>query len=494
MRPAEQIRRWKTSPLLFVTDAIRAVPSKQQADALMKLPKTKRLSIRSGHGTGKDAFAAWTILWFMSTRTYPHVPCTAPTARQLSDILWSELSKWLRKSILTDEFVLQKDKMFHKDAPKEWWVRAISPSVRASKEDQQETLAGLHADHQLIIVDEASGVLDPVYIPLEGAMTQEDNMVILIGNMTKNTGYFYDTHFHPNISKQWTKLHWDSRDSENVSPGYVQYMLEKYGEESNVFRIRVTGDPPTDDEMSLIPLHWAIACVGNEIEESEDEPLYLAVDVARYGDDKSIILPRRHLTIYPWESFQGMNIMDLAARVYHSKMEQDASGIGIDGIGVGGGVADYLYKTPGGRQFVTEVNTSSASSNKTKYRRLRDELWIAMRDKCMAKMYSFPDVTMRMAGGIDINLGHELANELAGPTYNLDNGYYIVESKPKMKLRGLKSPNIADALAISEYFYGVAYNMWNKVYKIKPKKSKARVYGIGGKRRRGKRSQNWMTA
>jgi len=112
-----KLQLWRESPLTFVTEAIGATPSTQQVEALQAFPKTKRTTIRSGHGTGKDATAAWLTLWFMTTRPYPKVVCTAPTARQLADILWSEISKWLRKSILASEFVLQKDKMFHKDAP-----------------------------------------------------------------------------------------------------------------------------------------------------------------------------------------------------------------------------------------------------------------------------------------------------------------------------------------------------------------------------------------
>ncbi len=127
------------------------------------------------------------------------------------DILWSELSKWLRMSILKDEFVIQKDKMFHKEHPKEWWCRAVSPSVKATKEEQAETLAGFHGEHLLIVVDETSGVPDPVFIPLEGAMTQQDNHILLIGNMTRNTGYFWESHFHAELSKPWIKLHGDSR-------------------------------------------------------------------------------------------------------------------------------------------------------------------------------------------------------------------------------------------------------------------------------------------
>ena len=457
-RIREKLKEWQRSPLLFVNDCIDVEPTDQQADLLAAFPKNKRTTVRSGHGTGKDACASWLILWFMATRAYPKVVCTAPTARQLADVLWSELSKWLRKSLLADEFVLQKDKLFHKDSPKEWWCRAVSPSVKASKEEQAETLAGFHGDHLLIVVDEASGIPDPVFIPLEGAMTQEDNRVLLIGNMTKNAGYFYDSHFHVELRKPWKRLHWDSRYSTNVKKEYPDYMATKYGLESSIYLVRVMGEPPLEDETTLIPLAWAIQCIDNEIHIAEDEPIFLGVDVARYGEDKSIIMPRHGLKIFPWQQFQGMNTISLGGHVLEAFREMEADGIATDVIGVGAGVTDWLQKRPGGYRVVYGVNTASSSSDRERYNRLRDELWLAMRDKCMNAQYWFP------AGNkIEEDMSNELCNELASLTYDFDNqGAFKVESKRQAKLRGVASPNIADALALTEYFHTVAFRVWKK--------------------------------
>ena len=400
------------------------------------------------HNTGKDASASWVILWFMVTRPFAKVACTAPTNRQLRDILVSELSKWLRKSIVADEFVIRKDVIHHKDAPKEWWIRFISPSVKATKEEQAETLAGLHGDHLLIVCDEASGIPDPTFIPLEGAMTQPDNKVILIGNMTKSSGYFHETHFHNEISKDWTKLHWDSRKSSNVDKSYPEYMARKYGVDSNIFRIRVEGNPPLQDETTLIPLWAAQQCVGNEVLIAEDEPLYLGVDVARYGDDSSIILPRQGIRIDPWETFNKLNTIDLGGFINQTYQEVEASGCAIDVIGVGAGVADWLQKH--GMKNLHMVNVAWASSNKEKYDRLRDELWCRVRDNCVLGLYSFPSVK---PAGEQESYGDTLANELASVKYGFNkDGGIKVESKKDMKSRGVKSPNIADALCLTEYF------------------------------------------
>jgi phage terminase large subunit len=427
---------------------------------------------------GKDASSSWAILWFMVTRPYAKVACTAPTNRQLRDILMAELSKWLRGSLVADEFVIRKDIIFHKEAPKEWWIRFISPSVRATKEEQAETLAGLHSEHLLIVVDEASGVPDPTYIPLEGAMTQPDNKVILIGNMTRNSGYFYDTHFHTTISSSWCKIHWDSRKSTIVDKSMPEYFARKYGVDSDVYRIRVMGEPPLQNTNTLIPLWAAEQCIGNEILVADDEPLYLGVDVARYGDDASIILPRHGLKILPWETFRKLNTIDLGGFINQTYQEIGAAGCAIDVIGVGAGVADWLEKRNMPNLF--QVNVANSSSDLEKYNRLRDELWVKVRDKCLLGMYSFPEVAVN---GEHETLGQQLANELAVVRYSFNaHGGIKVESKKELKSRGIDSPNIADALCLTEYFSNTATRVFAKE---KPQHIPERYAGANA-------AQSWM--
>jgi hypothetical protein len=491
----QKFRDWRKDAVLFVNEVLLVNKphikiSTQQLAFLRALPSQKRISIRSGHGTGKDASAAWAVLWFLSTRVNSKVVCTAPTARQLVDILWSEISKWARDSAIQEEFIIQSEKIFHKSAPREWWARSVSPSVKADPADQAETLAGFHGDHLLIVVDEASGVEDPVFIPIEGALTQEDNRVMLIGNPTKNKGYFHDTQFHTEISKQWYRLHWDSRDSENVKPEYPTYMANKYGLDSNVFRIRVAGEPPLEDERTLIPLWWAEQCIGKEIEVDEEEPIYLGVDVARFGEDSSVVLPRHGMKVLPWLKFQGMNTITLADNIIRTYADVGAEGCAVDVIGVGAGTADYLRKQR--MQGLFDVNVSWASSDPSKYALLRDELWWRVKEKCMYGYYSFPDVKLP---GETLSLGQEIANELSSPYYEFNrNGAVKVEGKKEMKKRGISSPNIADALCITEYFYSTA----NRLFKKKTVVDKSRYYKLPSSMIRSHRkgvipgSNNWQ--
>jgi hypothetical protein len=479
----QRLKEWKESPLQFVKECLKVTPTSQQIELLSGpkcIAKHKRTSVRSGHGPGKSAVASWLIIWFMVTRPFAKVPCTAPTNRQLTDVLLSQLSQWLRGSLVADEFVILKDAIRHKEYPKEWWVRFISPSMRATKEEQGETLGGLHDEHMLVVVDEASGVPDPVYVPLEGILTKEDNKVLLIGNMTKSTGYFYDTHFHSEVTKDWNCLHWDSRNSTNVSKSMPEYFARKYGVDSNVFRIRVMGEPPLQDELTLIPLWAAMQCIGQEFEVAEDEPLYLGVDVARYGDDSSIIMPRKGLKIYPWETFRKLNTIDLGGFISQTYQEQEASGCAIDVIGVGAGVSDWLEKH--NMKNLYQVNVTASSSNMEKYHKLRDELWVKVKDNCLLGKYSFPDVKV---SGSEESLGQLLASELATPRYKFNaHGGIVVESKKDMKARGIASPNIADALCLTEYFHNSATRVFAK--------AKEEDYGSRYRNARQTSGQTWM--
>ena len=471
-----KIKAWKQDPLLFVTDCIQVQPSKQQIQLLRTFADSKRTTIRSGHGTGKDASASWIIIWFLVTRLHAKVICTAPTARQLNDILWSEISKWLRQSTVADEFVIQKDKIYHKHAPKEWWCRAVSVSAKSSKDEQAETLAGFHGDHMLIVCDEASGIPDPVYIPLEGAMTQEDNKCLLIGNMTKTKGYFYDTHFHSELKQHWNRIHWDSRESENVIKDMIDYFLNKYGEESSVFAVRIKGDPPSSDSDKLIPLEWAIQCIGNDIYTEDSDPLYLGVDVARYGNDDSIVLPRKGFKIYPWFTYHHLNTISLGGEIQLKGAELDAMGVAIDEIGVGAGVTDWLIKH--NRLPTFGINVANSSSNIKKYHRLRDELWVRVKDNCMKGRFSFPEG----------KLGDTLCDELSSVGYDFNvQGGIVVDSKKFLKTKGIESPNIADALCLTEYFSNVATTVFRDRKKKKVKRAMPGRFGSAGT------SHNWMT-
>ncbi|MDE6837296.1 MAG: terminase, partial [Acutalibacter sp.] len=161
----EAVFYYAEHPVEFVEDIIGATPDQDQARILRSVAANPMTTVRSGHGVGKSAVEAWTIIWFLATRPFPKIPCTAPTQHQLFDILWAEVSKWMRSNpALANELVWTKEKVYMKGYPEEWFAVART----ASKPD---ALQGFHAEDLLFIIDEASGVADSIFEPVLGALS-----------------------------------------------------------------------------------------------------------------------------------------------------------------------------------------------------------------------------------------------------------------------------------------------------------------------------------
>ena len=100
------------NPIDFVEDILHATPDDKQRNILRSLRDYSMTSVRSGHGIGKSAVEAWSVIWFMVTRPFPKIPCTAPTQHQLYDILWAEISKWMRGNpVLKKDLIWTQEKL-----------------------------------------------------------------------------------------------------------------------------------------------------------------------------------------------------------------------------------------------------------------------------------------------------------------------------------------------------------------------------------------------
>lgn len=203
-----------------------------------------RISIVSGHGVGKSMLLAVLILWFLFTHEDAQVACTSPGAEQMYDVLWKELKKWIE---LLDEpfksaFEWESSHVRMRESPQVWFARA-----KTSSKENTEALAGVHADWVLIAVDEASGVEEPIFETMEGALTSGNILVFLISNGTRSIGYFYDTHHKD--KERWQNYAFNSEESPRVDAKYVADIIAKYGEDSVQYKIRVKGEFPDEGIM-----------------------------------------------------------------------------------------------------------------------------------------------------------------------------------------------------------------------------------------------------
>ena len=236
--------------MLYVRQRFGIEPTWQQAKILEAMtPYGAKVSVRSGHGIGKSSTAAWLILWHTETHNYAKVPCTAPSSHQLRDILWGELSKWRRQADMQStargdhpRFALSKLFKLTTDSLYDLAAREWGAFARTAKRENPEALQGFHADHLLFIIDESSGVPEEVFEAAEGALSTPGSRVLLLGNPTRTSGTFYASHHHSR--GDYTPLHFRSQDSPLVDAGYRPRLVRKWGETSNVVRVRADGEFP----------------------------------------------------------------------------------------------------------------------------------------------------------------------------------------------------------------------------------------------------------
>jgi predicted fused transcriptional regulator/phosphomethylpyrimidine kinase len=431
----ERFAEWARDPALFVRDVIGAEPVPWQEKALRALVTHDRLSIRSGHGVGKSAFLSWVIIWWHTMHYPAKTGCTAPTAKQLNDVLWSELAKWHRqmKDPIRSWFEVRSDVLVLKSAPKESFAVA-----RTARKEEPEAFQGLHSDNMLIIADEASGIDDIIFEVSQGAMSTPGAKTILTGNPTRTSGYFFDTH-HKLRDKWWT-LRVASGESKATyeSNAYAQEIADAYGPDSNIFRVRVLGEFPQSEDDVVVPLHLVENAQNRDVKPGPGSVIW-GLDVARFGDDRSALAKRRGNALLDktqfWRGKDLMQLSNLIAAEYEMTPEPDKPHrICVDAIGYGAGVADRLKEMG---YPALAVNVAEQAAAKKNYMRQRDELWFKAREWFM---------------GLDCTMpaDDELAAELTGVKYALTQGGKIqVESKDDMKRRGLRSPDLADAFCMT---------------------------------------------
>ena len=430
---AEQaILRWRAEgPALFAQQALGASPTEQQWQASRELVKSRRVSIRSGHGTGKSAFMAWSILWALVCYHPVKVPVTAPTGHQLSDVLWAELAMWWRKMPpdLMAEFEWAAERFYRKDVPQEAFAAA-----RTSRPEKPEALQGFHAENVVFVIDEASGIPDEVFQVAEGALSTDGAFVVMAANPTRMDGYFYDSH-HKQRGR-WAALHWNAEDSPLVSRDYIEDMAAKYGRESAIYRIRVRGEFAGNPD-GVIPLDLIEGAISREV--NAYGPERWGLDVARFGEDRTALAKRHgNSMLVPVKAWRGKDLMQTAGlvKIEYDNAQRKPEAICVDVIGLGAGVADRMRELG---LPVVAVNVAESPSASERYNRLRDELWFKARE---------------WFAGRDVKIvkDDELTAELTMPNYKvLSTGKIQVESKDEIKKRagGNRSPDLADAFCLT---------------------------------------------
>lgn len=414
-------------------------------DGLLDINKAIQIAVASGHGPGKSALVSWVILWALSTHEDTRGVVTANTETQLRTKTWAELARWHRLFIARHWFSFTATSIYSVDPAHEktWRIDAIAWSERNT-----EAFAGLHNQGKRIVVlfDEASAIPDIIWETTEGALTDRETEIIwgCFGNPTRNTGRFREC--FGRFRHRWITKQVDSRTARLTNKAQIAQWIKDYGEDSDFVRVRVRGVFPRAGSMQFISSEVAEGAASEEREAAHhiSDPRVMGVDVARFGDDQTVICIRigRDARSIPAIKLRGADTMHVAARIVEEAQRHRVDAIFVDGGGVGGGVVDRLRYL---RQPVFEVQfggkpdrSSSTQEGATVYFNKRAEIWGTMRDW--------------LAGGT-IPDDPELIADLTGVEYGytLKDGKDAIqlERKADMKKRGLASPDNGDALALT---------------------------------------------
>jgi hypothetical protein len=434
---------WRDDPVLFAREALSADPWGWQAEALAALATNDFLSIRSAHGVGKSAFLSWATLWYLTTRFPVKILCTAPTGHQLSDVLWAEIALWMSRMnpIFRDQFTLNTEKISVKGAESNSFAVA-----RTARKENPDAFQGMHSENLLLIADEASGIHDAIYEAGEGTISTPGAKMIMTGNPTRRTGYFFDS-FHKQRDYWWRKKvsSFDMEGAPYYNPEYAGRIESRYGKDSNIYRVRVLGEFPIENDDSVIPYWHVEAATKRDVEPIENIRPVWGLDVARFGDCKTALAKRQgNVQLEPiktWKKRDTMEVAGLIAREYEeTPLDMQPSEIMVDAIGVGAGVVDRLREMG---LPARGINVGEAASGRKDMGRLRDELWWRCREWFEQQDCKILD-------------DEELIGQLTSIGYDTESsGKIKVWSKERLRKEGRESPDVADAFVLT--FAGIKH-------------------------------------
>jgi hypothetical protein len=438
---------YRHDPAGFVRAELGAEPETWQAALLAEIAEglspheALRFAVASGHGVGKSALVAWLLLWAIATCSDTRGVVTANTEVQLRTKTWAELAKWFRRWRLASFFDFGATSLASRieGHARTWRIDLVPWS-----EHNAEAFAGLHnAGRRVVVVfDEASAIADPIWETTEGALTDRDTEILwcVFGNPTRNGGRFREC--FGRFRHRWRHRQVDARTVGLVDQAAIARWIADYGEDSDFVRVRVRGVFPRAGSLQFIASDAVEAACRREAPPPDPRVApVLGVDVARFGDDRSVIFLRRgrDARSEPPRLFRKTDTMTLAGEVARLAWQTGASAIHVDAGGVGGGVVDRLNAlgVPGVMEihFAGRADGWQPEQAGIRYANKRAEMWGFMKE--WLKHGALPDLS-------------DLVQDLTGIEYGYDaQSAILLEKKDDMKRRGLASPDLGDALALT---------------------------------------------
>lgn len=445
---ARRIKEWRENPCQFVHENFKVDPDIWQRKVLeafpSKDPDKQRISMQACAGPGKSAVLAWCgwnfLMCYGLHGEHPKGAAVSVTADNLKDNLWAEFSKWQdRSDTLKGAFQWTKERIFAKDHPSTWFLSARSFSKTANAEEQGRTLSGLHSKFVLALIDESGDIPPAVAKAAEQALSTDPlfGKILQAGNPTSLEGILYAA--ATTLSHLWyiVRITGDPDDpdrSPRIGVDWAREQIKTYGRDNPWVMSFILGLFPPSSVNALLGPDEVAAAMKRYLREDQYEYAQkrLGVDVARFGDDRTIIFPRQGLAAFKPAEMRGARTNEIAARVSLAKGRWKSEIEMVDDTGgYGAGVIDSLLQAG---HSPLPVNFSGKAID-PRYFNKRSEMWFLMAE-WVKRGGALPNIS-------------ELARELTAPRYYFQGGKLRLEDKDQIKERLKLSPDMADALCLT---------------------------------------------
>lgn len=434
---AQYMARYRDNYELWMNEVLGAQITSDQRQLAEGLRDNNFVSGKSGTTTGKTTCAATTALHFLTTRPEAKIVCTAPTGHQLEDLLFAEMESWIRRiriDFIRDAIKVIKGKIYI-EGYRDWFIAART-IPKDARDKLGDVLAGFHAPSLLFIVDEASGVPDAVFAGIEGSMIQKNVYCLLVGNPTRASGYFFDTH-HKNRD-QWTQVTLSSINSPFVDIDWVYRMRDLYGEQSDWFRTKVLGDFPLGQGHVVATYEQLLEAFTRhkmyDLSQFGNTFKVAGLDPAGGHNDSSVLTIRIGGYCFPPIRITHSDTNELVTKVTDICRSEKIQELYVEYNGLGIAIYDQLKIKGGFKTF--KVVTNARANDPEAYRNIRAEL---------AKQLSDNFDMMAIAD-------HDrYVQEIPEVSFIPDSEPLQVVEKKKLKDRLGFSPDFFDSLMISTY-------------------------------------------
>ena len=449
-------RQWQQEVLLQIADHIASNEGRLDFNAL-------RLAIASGRGIGKSALVAWIILWMLSTRVGSTVIVSANSENQLRSVTWAELMKWTTMVTNSHWWETSATKL----QPAQWLVEIVERDLKIGtrywaaegKLWSAENPDGDAGPHNMlgmcVIFDEAASIPDGIWSVAGGFFTENtpNRFWFAFSNPRRNSGYFFQCFGAKRDF--WRTRQIDARSVEGTDKALYDQIIAEFGEDSYQARVEVYGEFPLDEEGTFISPALVNATFARAPYKDQSAPITMGVDPARSGTDATVIAIRQGRDILAIERYQGDDTMESVGNIIEAIRVYKPTLVCVDEGGVGAGIYDRLIEQ---RYKVRGVNFGWKPKNPKAHLNKRAEIWCAMREWLKTASIRIPDSKRLLADMTGVRV-----------TFT-STGAIQLESKKEMRSRGLPSPDIGDAIALT-FAYPVASRG-----EFTPKTAPKRVY------------------